>query len=282
MCIFNMKGGTYLVKRNTSISLLVINVSFIITMGLIFLLYQATIAQSLADENLRMVLLITSMRIGLMAIISFLTYYSWTKQKESYLSDIPFLMAMFFLMVMFGKIVDLFQFSTGLYLTEEELLFHTKMRFILAVFTVVPLLVYDLSLLFFWMSLKDKYKKLDNKKFENNLRFVIITLFCAGFTILILITPTITGVQRYLPIFLYPALLITALIFYTAWKLDRLAKIRPGLLSLAFFLYMVTNALRPYVFTTIFGFSAEGTLYSDLCDMSVFILMFIALVKKHD
>ena len=277
-----MKASTYLLKRNTSISLLVINVSFIITMGIVAFLYQTLIGQSMANQDIRMVLLITSLRVGLMATISFLTYYSWTKQEESYLSDIPFLMSIFFLSIMFGKIFDLFQFSTGLYVTAEELLVQTRVREIIVVANVVPLLIFDLSLLFFWLSLKDRYKKLGDKKFANKLRASIIILYSVGFSILILITPTMKAIQMFLPIILYPGLLLTALVFYTAWKLDRLGKIRPGLLSIAFFAYMVTNTLRPFVFFAIFGMSAEYALYSELGDMTVFILMFISLVKKKD
>ena len=53
------------------------------------------------------VILIIVFRIAILSGMTCYTFFRWFKQEEHYLSDIPFLFGLFFLLLVFGKALDL-------------------------------------------------------------------------------------------------------------------------------------------------------------------------------
>ncbi|MFW9998602.1 MAG: hypothetical protein ACFE9Q_01695 [Candidatus Hodarchaeota archaeon] len=62
----------------------------------------------------------------------------WFKQEAQFLSDIPFLLELFFLILMFGKALDLFHDMTYFTFSEAVVLLLLKVRFFTIIFEVTP------------------------------------------------------------------------------------------------------------------------------------------------
>ena len=250
-----------------------------IGVGILYLFNMSLILKAFRDyDGALQVVLIISTRIIILAFTSYYLFHKWLKQEAQYLTDIPFLLGLFFIILMFGKAIDLFWDLTFFSFTDTIVLLFLKFRFFIIIFEVAPLLYLGLEIIFF--RVQDRFNRLKDKKFMNKLRIIIISsiVFVESFTVIITSNNTIMGLI--LPCIVIPSLIGIVYIFFLAYRLKRLTVVKPGILTIGFFLYLVSNIFRPLM-QNILGEEASYIIIAELVDIIVFLVILVGLYKKN-
>jgi Na+/melibiose symporter-like transporter len=142
---------------------------------------------------------------------------------------------------------------------------------------VAPLIYLGMEVIFF--RLEDRFNKLKDKSFMNKLRNILISVIILTESIAIIMGPNFTMMGIILPIILIPSLLGIVYIFYMAYSLNRLTLVKPGILTISFFLYMLSNIFRP-VMQNILGETASYIIVVEIVDIIIFMIIFLGLYKK--
>jgi hypothetical protein len=98
-------------------------------------------------------------------------------------------------------------------------------------------------------------------------------------SIVIIIIPNFTLIGMVLPMILIPSLLGIVYIFYLAYRLNRLSVVKPKILTIGFFIYLVSNIFRP-IMQNILGESANYIIVVEFVDLIIFVVIFLGLYKK--
>ncbi|MFX1426353.1 MAG: hypothetical protein ACFFBE_07860, partial [Promethearchaeota archaeon] len=192
----------------------------IIGVAVLFAINWSLIIQAFQSyEGAFEVLLVISIRILILFVTVFYLFHKWFKQEAQYLSDIPFLLGMFFLILIFGKAIDLLWDLTFFTFNDEIVLVFLKFRFFIIIFEVAPLLYLGMEIIFF--RLEDRYNKLKDKQYMNRLRKLLICIIILSESTVIIIGPNFTVMGIILPIILIPSLFGIVYIFYMAYSLNR-------------------------------------------------------------
>ena len=257
--------------------LLSIIVSLII-ISIAFIFYIPLIQQALIDyPSATLIILLIIVRIGIVSITAFYLFNKWFTQEQQYLSDIPFLLGLFFLILIFGKLIDLLWDLTFYYLSDDVVLLFLKIRFFIIIFEVAPLIYLGLEVVLF--SIEERYSKLGNTKYRNRVRGILITILITLESVAILLGSTKTFMGSLLPFILIPSLLGIVYIFYLAHKGGRLSVVKPKILAIGFFLYLISNIFRPLM-QNILGETPDYIIISEFVDIFIFIFIFYGLIKK--
>ncbi|MBY8990245.1 MAG: hypothetical protein KGD58_05785 [Candidatus Lokiarchaeota archaeon] len=228
-------------------------------------------------EGALQIVLIISARIIILSIISYYLFHKWFKQEAQYLSDIPFLLGLFFLILIFGKTIDLLWDLTFFTFNDDIVLIFLKFRFFIIIFEVAPLVYLGMEIIFF--RLEDRFNKLKDKKYMNTLRTRLITIIVSIESIVVLIIPNVTLLGMVLPMMLIPSLLGIVYIFYLAYRLNRLSVVKPKILTIGFFVYLISNIFRP-IMQSLLGENASYLIVVEFVDLIIFIVIFLGLYKK--
>ncbi|MHA2393398.1 MAG: hypothetical protein ACXAEX_15765 [Promethearchaeota archaeon] len=255
--------------------------SLIISIISVFCLYWFTsslIVQFFTTiEGALQVVLIISGRVVILVITTYYLFHKWFQQEAQYLSDIPFLLGLFFLILVFGKLIDL-HWNMTFYLYEEALvLLYIKFRFLIIILEVAPLIFLGLEIIFF--RLEEKFPKLREKHYMNRLRLEIMVLIVAVEVITVFVVPNFTIIGMVLAFILIPSLVGIVYIFFLAYRLNRLSVVKPKIVTIGFFLYLISNIFRP-VMQNILGENASYITVVELVDLAIFIVIFFGLYKK--
>ncbi|MFX0134005.1 MAG: hypothetical protein ACFFDN_10215 [Candidatus Hodarchaeota archaeon] len=265
-------------KRLYQFSLLVTIILGTLSVFFLFLVnYPLILMAFAAYEGALEVVLIISLRILLLSIITFYLFNKWFKQEAQYLSDIPFLLGMFFFILIFGKAIDMFWDLTFFTFNDALVLLLVKVRYFIIVIEVAPLIYLGFEIILF--RLEDKFVKLKDKRFMNTLRKRLIAVILSVESVAIIIVPNITILGTVLPIILIPSLIGIVYIFYIAYRYNRLKMVKPKILTIGFLLYMISNILRP-VMQNILGETANYVILVELVDLCIFLVIFLGLYKK--
>ncbi|MFX1411235.1 MAG: hypothetical protein ACFFA6_12875 [Promethearchaeota archaeon] len=265
-------------KSIYKISLFISIILCITGVGFLYYFNLPLIIQAFQDyEGAFEVVFIISIRILILSITTYYLFHKWFKQEAQYLSDIPFLLGLFFLILTFGKAIDLLWDLTFFTFSDNFVLLFLKFRFFIIIFEVAPLIFLGLEIIFF--RLEDRYKRLKDKRYMNKLRLVIIIFIVSIETFVVTIAPNNTTMGMILPAIVIPSLVGIVYIFYLAYRLNRLAVVKPGILTLGFLLYLFSNIFRP-VMQNILGEQASYIIIAELVDIIVFIIIFLGLYKK--
>ncbi|MFX0043841.1 MAG: hypothetical protein ACFE8L_13095 [Candidatus Hodarchaeota archaeon] len=266
------KKGRY--KLSLYISIIIAIIGIIILYYLNFPL----IIQAFQDyEGALEVVLIITIRMIILSITAYYLFHKWFKQEAQYLSDIPFLLALFFLILTFGKAIDLLWDLTFYTFNDSVVLLFLKFRFFIIIFEVAPLIYLGLEIIFF--RLEDRFQKLKDKQYMNRLRMILIIIVVSIESIVVIIAPNNTTMGMLLPSIVIPSLVGIVYIFYLAYKLNRLTVVKPGILTLGFLLYLFSSIFRP-VMQNILGEEASYIIVTESVDIIIFILIFFGLYKK--
>lgn len=250
----------------------------VICISFLYLFSLHLIAKAFADyKGALQVVLIISARIVVLSIISYYLFNKWFNQEAQYLSDIPFLLGLFFIILIFGKAIDLIWDLTFFTFNDELVLIFLKFRFFIIIFEIAPLLYLGMEIIFF--RLEDRYNKLKNKSYMNNLRFKLITIILPVESVIIFITPHVTLLGMFLPMMLIPSLLGIVYIFYLAYRLNRLSVVKPKILTIGFFIYLISNVFRPTM-QRLLGENASYIIVVESVDLIIFVVIFLGLYKK--
>jgi len=250
-----------------------------IVLFLLYFINYSLIVKAFAEyEGALEVVLTISLRIVLLSIISIYLFNKWFKQEAQYLSDIPFLLGLFFLILLFGKAIDLLWDLTFFTFSDDLVLLFLKFRFFIIIFEVAPLIFIGFEIIFF--RIEDRFSKLKDKMFMNKLRMILITLIVGLESFVVIIAPNNTAMGMLLPYIVIPSLLGIVYIFFLAYRLNRLSVVKPGILTIGFLLYLISNIFRPLM-QNILGEVAAYIIIAESVDIFVFIIIFLGLYKKY-
>ena len=118
-----------------------------------------------------------------------------------------------------------------------------------------------------------------DKKFMNKLRMVLILVIVSIESLVVIIAPNNTIMGMLLPYIVIPSLLGIVYIFFLAYRLNRLSVVKPGILTIGFLLYLISNIFRP-IMQNILGEAASYIIVAETVDIFVFIIIFLGLYKK--
>jgi len=270
-------------NQNKKIYLSTILLGIITGITLIALLYYfswSLIVESyFENEGAFGVVLAIVSRIGIVAGMTIYTFRQWLKQEEQYFSDIPFLFGMFFLFLIFGKSLDLFNNFIYFKLDENLVLLVFKARYIISVLDLFPMIYLSMDMLLFSLSLKKRFEKLTKEKHREKIKkrlllLILIIEFIAG-----IVAPNLTLLSILYPIIIIPSLLTIAWLFHFAWRNKRLSQVSTYILMIGFGLYLISSIIRPLT-QIIVGESSLFVIIAESIDIVVFAIIFIGFYKK--
>ena len=206
-----------------------------------------------------------------MALLSFLIFRTWLRSEESYLSDIPFLMGIFFLSITFGKVMDILVSSVYYQVSDSMILIISKIRYIAIIASAAPLLFLGLGILLYIRDWEMARIKKVRKK---------ALLLVVGAEVLInIILPSLRIAQYFIFAVMVLPLIFSGYVFLQAGRLGRLKQISPKIVGGGMILYTITQFLR-IIFLSLFGLGVEYAFYSEIADLSAFVVIFTGLVRK--
>jgi hypothetical protein len=257
--------------------------SVILGICLIVLLYSFSwtiILESYTEYNgaLGVVLVITS-RIGIVSGMAIYTFIQWFKQEEQYFSDLPFLFGLFFLLLVFGKALDMYNAFIFFQVGELIVLIITKIRFIIMILDFLPMIYLSIGMILFSLSLKEKNRSLRDEKRLNAVRVRIIILIIIGELTAILTINSISIISILYPIVVIPSLITIVWLFNFAYRNKRLSQVNASILWIGFSAYLVSQIVRPLV-QFIIGESALFLIIAETLDLSIFVVIFIGFYKR--
>lgn len=258
----------------------IFSVGFVM-LGYIFF-WQEVVQGYSTIENMQLLTLVVSIRIAIMGVLSYFIFHNWLSQKNSYLTDIPFLMGTFFITITFGKSIDLLHNLIHFTAQDKQILFLLKIRYSIIVATAAPLLYLGFGILLIWLASHNPQSSLKSQERRDFLRSRLIIMIIIIECIAIALTPTISLMGLHLPFILMPALLLTAWIFWFSWRNKRLAQVNPPLLFFGFSSYFISSIIRPLLQFIIIGETPTYIIISETIDIVIFIIIFIGLLTKKE
>ena len=209
--------------------------------------------------------------------MSYYMFHRWFKQEEQYLSDIPFLFGIFLLLLVFGKILDLFWDLTFFTFNDDFVMFLLKIRFLIIILEMAPLIFLSISMILYLRSLRGK--STSDEKQRNKTTFRIMLLIVAIETTAVILAPTFTIMGILLPCIVIPSILVIIWMFIFAYKNKRLSQVHPLIIAIGFIAWLISNIMRPllqiiYGETSIYVFTAE------MIDFFVFLIIFLGFCLK--
>ncbi len=225
------------------------------------------------------VVLIILIRIVILSVSAAYVFHVWFKQEKQYLSDLPFLFGLFFLLLIFGKFIDLLFDLTFFYYNEEEILTLIKIRYIIIIFNVAPMIYLSIGMILYSLSLKEKYEKYINEKRRNKDTFIILFIIVIIEVIAVILTPNRTIIGILLPCIVIPSFITIIWLFAFAYKNKRLSQVNPLILTLGFGVYLISQIIRPLL-QNILGEATSYIIIAETIDLFIFIIIFIGFYKK--
>lgn len=246
----------------------------------LYLTYTDAILKTLNEfEGSWLVITILLARIGLLLLMGVYLFTRWLRQERQYLSDIPFLFAVFFLLVFFGKGYDLLHDLTFHFTDHLSFLFILKLRFIIAVMSIAPMYYLSIGMILFFLSLSDQFKALRRKQVSKRIQNIIFLAVVSTELCVILFWLNVETSGVILPVIVIPSFFTVVLVFYFAHINQRLSQVRPLVLTIAFALYLISQIIRP-IFRSLFGNTSLYILVVESIDLLLFFLIFGGLIKS--
>ena len=244
-----------------------------------FLLYTAQINQAYATvEGIQMVLIITLIKASVIGGMAFIMIRKWFKQEEQYLSDLPFLFGMFFLILVFAKFLDILISFNYYTLEEDSLLVLVKIRYFIMIFDLFPMIYLSVGMILYYLSLKTRFSELDKNERRDEVRIRVLIVIIIIEVLAISLAPNYSTILVILPILVIPSLITIIWLFAFAYKNKRLSQVKPLIIAIGFGLFLATQISRPMA-QKVFD-AATYAVFSETLEMMVFILIFIGLILK--
>ena len=276
MVNFQKSKSSYLLALILSVILGIVAVTLLYLMNLDLIIDSYN-----SQEGALGVLLIISFRILIVAGMAIYTFFQWFKQEEQYFSDIPFLFGLFFLLLIFGKLLDLFNDFVYHELDEDLILLVFKTRYIIAILDLLPMIYLSLNMILFSLSIKKKTGKLTNEKSRNQINLRLLVIIFVIELIVGVVVPSITILTFIYPLIIIPSLLTIVWLFNFAWRNKRLSQVNTYILMIGFSLYLISSILRP-VIQLIIGESSLFIIIAEFTDLILFIVIFFGFYKRSN
>ena len=274
-----------LLQNNKGISLLLLLCGVVVGLIAVVLLYVfnwAIIIETYqTHEGTLGIVLAIGTRIIIVSLMAIYTFYSWFKQEKQYFSDMPFLFGVFFLLLIFGKMLDLFIDFSYFQLDSGLLLLVMKARYFIAIFDLLPMMFLSLYMILISLSVKERFNKLSNEKYLNKIRLRILVIVIAIEIIVNIFILSIENAPIIYPITILPSLIAIVWLFNFAWRNQRLSQVNTFILMIGFGLYLITSILRPLI-QFIVGESPLFVITAESIDIIIFVIIFIGFYKKSN
>jgi hypothetical protein len=276
-------------KDKIQLKLTIITISGLVIIGLLFMLN----IKQIKDGYFLMITLygigsyfyavmIELILIGCLSSMTIYIYREWFNQKEQYFSDIPFLFGAFFHVLVFGKLLDLLFFLTFFTIEEEMQLILMKARWLVGVLTVLPMLYLSLGMFLYYISLREKYPKFNDKRYRQKIRGRFLILILIIETGAVILAPTFDVIMILLPLFVLPSIIIIVWLFYFSYKNKALSKVNSKILTIGFILIFLLQIIRP-LFNSLFGIEGNEAIFYiplEMFALGTFALIFTGFIKK--
>ena len=274
-----------LLQNNKGISLLLLLCGVVVGLIAVVLLYVfnwAIIIETYqTHEGTLGIVLAIGTRIIIVSLMAIYTFYSWFKQEKQYFSDMPFLFGVFFLLLIFGKMLDLFIDFSYFQLDSGLLLLVMKARYFIAIFDLLPMMFLSIYMILISLSVKERFNKLSNEKYLNKIRLRILVIVIAIEIIVNIFILSIENAPIIYPITILPSLIAIVWLFNFAWRNQRLSQVNTFILMIGFGLYLITSILRPLI-QFIVGESPLFVITAESIDIIIFVIIFIGFYKKSN
>jgi len=222
---------------------------------------------------------VITIRIVILVLIATYVFRTWLKQEAQYLSDLPFLFGLFFLLLAYGKAIDLLFDLTYFYFSDDEILTLIKIRFIIIIFSVAPMVYLSIGMILYSLSLKEKNTKLTDEKRRNRDTSVIILIILIIEIVAVIITPNTTIIGILLPCIVIPSFITIVWLFTFAHKNRRLSQVNSLILAFGFGAYLISQIIRPLL-QNLLGAGTFYIIIAEIIDLIIFIIIFIGFYLK--
>ena len=248
--------------------------------GIFFILlmcftYSSLIRGSLTQNDGMVTLsIIILIRVTNLALAAYYMFHKWFNQEKQFFSDIPFLFGLFFLILTFGKAIDLIWDLIFFSINDETILLLLKIRFFVIVFTAAPMLYLSIGMMLYYFSLKDKGKGIKEEKKRNKISQNILTAVIIIEIFAIVIAPDRNAIAIMLPLIVLPSFAMIVWLFYFSYKNKALSQVNSKILTIGFGALLISQTLRP-VIQFIYG---ETTMYVIICEIIDFFVFLVIIL----
>jgi hypothetical protein len=211
------------------------------------------------------------------AMFSFYFFYKWFTQEVIYPSDAHFLFGLYFFLMTFGKINDLFIYlGRPSELSSDILFMFFRIRFFLMVVNSFPLLYIGLEALFMILGI---YITNFNRNKFNILRISIISSIAIFIFILLIIAPGIDFILNapILPIIAGLTMLGIVVMFIYMYKKQRLSQVHGLIIGIGFLFFIISS-----IFVQILNRTENPgyILLAEIVNTIVYSVVLIGFLKK--
>jgi hypothetical protein len=247
----------------------------LIFVGILYIINIDSVVEGYIEtEGMLWVVIIILIRICTLSIGSWYIFHQWFGQEEVYLSDLPFLFGILFFILIFGKLLDLLFFLTFFTLGLEGTILLMKIRFIVLILTLIPMIYLSIGMILYYFSLKNKYESLKEEKFRDKLRTKILMCIILIQILAVFLATTVSTILILLPLFVLPSICTIVWLFYFSYKNNALRKVNSKLLMIGFGSLLATQLIRP-IMQIIIGNQTMYVLTTELIDFVAFLVIFI-------
>jgi len=251
--------------------------SGLVIMIFVFAAFMTPIVNSIATvEGIWDFIIVTLIRICIVTGMALFMIRKWFKQEEQYLSDLPFLFGVFFLILIFAKLLDIL-YGLTFYTAEPDAVFSIiKIRFLIAIVNLLPMLYLSIGMLLYYLSLKEKYKGYsDNTKLDKTrVRILIVVIFVE--ILAVALAPDYSTIVTILPLMVIPSLIMIVWLFVFAYKNKRLSQVHPLIIAIGFLIYLFSTIARPILQKSLD--IATYVIVSESFEIFCFTIIFIGLL----
>jgi hypothetical protein len=215
-------------------------------------------------------------RITIMGAMTIFFFHKWFHQEKRYFTDLTFLIGLFYYFLVIGKSFDIVWILTSNWNYEWISIALLKIRFIIILITMLPILYLGLGILLY--SLSFRYDKL-TEDFRKRIRLYLVLAYIGFGALFSLLSTSVFTISYIYPFVVLPTLVGITYIFIFAHRNQRLAQVNGLIIGIAFIWYAITSSLRP-ILTSIGPMKFGLWWLAEILDLGAFIVMFIGYLTK--
>ena len=225
---------------------------------------------------------ITIVRVSISIYGSYFLFKIWFMKKTRSYSDLPFLYGLFFFIFIPAKLLDLmimlnYRLYADFGYSYTFLLNTIKLRYILLILNIVPLILSGMYLYVYRLNLKKP--DFERERVSKRLTFLFSSLYFPTFFIVIIILNNIYLFSYIGAIITFSSLIFVIWMFITVYRGKILPEINSLILSVGFICYLIFNVLLPIYVNVIGQFSLEGErLAGSILELGTLFSMIIVLL----
>ncbi|MFX1531267.1 MAG: hypothetical protein ACFFBC_09150 [Promethearchaeota archaeon] len=268
-------------KRQKYLLNLIIGVSIgIISIVLLYLINLDVMEKTITTiDGAFPVLIALIIRITVLVGMATYLFNRWFSQEEIYTSDLPFLFAMFFTLLAFGKSLDILANFLYPSVDTDIYLMYLKIRQLSVIGTLAPMVFLSIMMIIIFLQANGKIKKYNDPRERNIFSLKVLVIIAVIEAILIIITPNTIVAGINFAIFVMLSLLVITWMFYFSYHNKRLSQIHPLIVAIGFTAYLISNILR-VLFQNVIGENALFIVLTEIIDIIIGIVIFTGYVMR--